>query len=132
MIPANEDGEISREINSPPGYIVNPILPSVLKIPSSSSSDFGEHLRKQAKKLFSTELVPVSDKADRPDITAQLDALERLASDKYNQKYPRRFTSSATGLNKDQCTQALSSEFLDYMTETDKSMLDSVNPKKND
>ena len=60
----------------------------------------------------------------------QLDALERLAADTYNRKYLRILKSSATGLTREQCSQALSSEFLDYMTETDKSLLDSVNPKK--
>lgn len=98
--------------------------------PVSSSRDFGEHLRVQAKKLFSTELAPVTDSTDKYDITKQLDALERLSADTYNRKYTRKLTSSATGLDKDQCSQALSSEFLDYMTETDKSVLDSVNPKK--
>lgn len=80
--------------------------------------------------MFSTELSPVTDSVDKPDITKQLDALERLSGDIYNKRYTRKFTSSATGLNKEQCTQALSSEFLDYMTESDKSVLDSVNPKK--
>lgn len=101
-----------------------------LTLPSSSSRDFGEHLRNQAKKVFSTEVAPVTDTHDRPDITRQLNSLERLAADTYNKKYIRTYSSSATGLNKDQCSQALSSEFLDYMTESDKSVLDSVNPKK--
>lgn len=87
-------------------------------------------MRNRAKKLFSSELTPLSTNGDRIDITKQLDSLERLSNNTYNAKYPRKFTSSATGLNKEQCTQALSSEFLDYMTESEKGVLDIVNPRK--
>lgn len=80
--------------------------------------------------MFSTEVAPVSSTPDRPDISRQLDALERLSADTYNKRYTRTYQSSATGLNREQCSQALSSEFLDYMTESDKSVLDTVNPKK--
>lgn len=37
----------------------------------------------------------------------QIDALHRIANNTYLTKYPRKFTSTASGLNTDQCRQIL-------------------------
>uniref|UniRef100_W8BCD6 Mitochondrial nucleoid factor 1 n=1 Tax=Ceratitis capitata TaxID=7213 RepID=W8BCD6_CERCA len=76
--------------------------------------DLGEQIRKQVKDFtnpagLSTE---VNDK-----LSAQIDSLERLSGNIYAKKYQRRYTSTATGLSAEQCSQVLSSEFLQYLND---------------
>lgn len=47
-------------------------------------------------------------------------ALQRLINNEHGNKYPRINTSSATGLTLDQCTVALSNEFLEHLEQEDK------------
>ncbi|SPP83788.1 ubiquinol-cytochrome-c reductase complex assembly factor 2 isoform X1 [Drosophila guanche] len=74
--------------------------------------DLGEQIRKQVTR-FSNGLNSEADK----DLDRQIDALERLSSNVYAKKYPRSYESTATGLTAAQCSQVLSSEFLQYLND---------------
>lgn len=74
----------------------------------------GEHLRKQAKTIFSTEN---STSLQDDQLDQQIQALERLSKNSYGIKYPRSRNSTSTGLTAEQCNQVLSSEFLDYLND---------------
>lgn len=47
----------------------------------------------------------------------QLQALERIANDKYSKLYPRKLSSSSTGLTAEQLRQVRSEEFQKYLIE---------------
>ncbi|KAH8382462.1 hypothetical protein KR009_003681, partial [Drosophila setifemur] len=74
--------------------------------------DLGEQIRKQVTKLTSLESGATEKELDR-----QIEALERLSGNVYAKKYPRTYDSTATGLTAAQCSQVLSSEFLQYINE---------------
>jgi len=74
--------------------------------------DLGEQIRKQVTKLTSLEGGATDKGLDR-----QIEALERLCNNVYAKKYPRTYESTATGLTAAQCSQVLSSEFLQYLNE---------------
>lgn len=74
----------------------------------------GEQIRKQVKILSN----PAGLTAEANiELNAQIDSLERLASNIYAKKYQRRYASTATGLSAEQCSQVLSSEFLQYLND---------------
>lgn len=76
--------------------------------------DLGEQIRKQVKILSN----PAGLTAEaNVELNAQIDSLERLASNTYAKKYQRRYASTATGLSAEQCSQVLSSEFLQYLND---------------
>lgn len=54
------------------------------------------------------------------ELDRQFQSLENLANNVYQQKYPRKFKSTSTGLTGEQCRQVLSSEFLEYINEDKK------------
>uniref|UniRef100_A0A336LYN3 Mitochondrial nucleoid factor 1 n=1 Tax=Culicoides sonorensis TaxID=179676 RepID=A0A336LYN3_CULSO len=76
--------------------------------------DLGEHLRAQLKTVLGQpNIVRVNEKK----LDKQLEALERLANNEIQKKYPRKLTSTATGLTPEQCRQILSQEFLDFINQ---------------
>ncbi|KAM8705899.1 hypothetical protein ACLKA7_010232 [Drosophila subpalustris] len=79
--------------------------------------DLGEQIRKKVTKL--TGSATLSNEASA-DLTKQIDALERLSLNVYAKKYPRQHESTATGLTAAQCSQVLSSEFLQYLNDKPK------------
>ncbi|XP_041674711.1 ubiquinol-cytochrome-c reductase complex assembly factor 2 isoform X3 [Drosophila eugracilis] len=79
---------------------------------SKVGRDLGEQIRKQVTKLTSLE-----DGATDKELSRQIDALERLSNNVHAKKYPRIYESTATGLTAAQCSQVLSSEFLQYLNE---------------
>ncbi|KAL7729661.1 hypothetical protein ACLKA6_007935 [Drosophila palustris] len=79
--------------------------------------DLGEQIRKKVTKL--TGSASLSNEASA-DLTKQIDALERLSLNVYAEKYPRQHESTATGLTAAQCSQVLSSEFLQYLNDKPK------------
>lgn len=83
---------------------------------SKAGRDLGEHLREQLQTTFRT-----TDKTIHSDdlFQKQFEALERISRSAAAAQYPRRVhaTSTATGLNGEQCNQVLSSEFLEYLNE---------------
>jgi len=81
----------------------------------SNKRDLGEQIRKQVTKLTSLEGGATDKELDR-----QINSLERLSNNVYAKKYPRTFESTATGLTAAQCSQVLSSEFLQYLNEDSK------------
>ncbi|KAH8241928.1 hypothetical protein KR038_000778, partial [Drosophila bunnanda] len=74
--------------------------------------DLGEQIRKQVNKLTTLESGATEKELDR-----QIAALDRLSNNTYAKKYPRIHESTATGLTAAQCSQVLSSEFLQYINE---------------
>lgn len=54
------------------------------------------------------------------ELDRQFQSLENLANNVYQQKFPRKFKSTSTGLTGEQCRQVLSSEFLEYINEDKK------------
>ncbi|XP_043946898.1 ubiquinol-cytochrome-c reductase complex assembly factor 2 isoform X3 [Drosophila biarmipes] len=79
---------------------------------SKVGRDLGEQIRKQVTKLTSLE-----DGATEKGLDRQIEALERLCNNVYAKKYPRTYESTATGLTAAQCSQVLSSEFLQYLND---------------
>jgi hypothetical protein len=80
--------------------------------------DLAQHLRTQLEKVLGgTNIVSVKD--DKLD--KQFKSLEVIANDVYHKKYPRKYQSTSTGLTPEQCSQVLSSEFLEYSNEEKKS-----------
>ncbi|EDV91290.1 ubiquinol-cytochrome-c reductase complex assembly factor 2 [Drosophila grimshawi] len=76
--------------------------------------DLGEQIRKQVTRL--TDASSLSNEKTA-ELNRQIDALERLSKNVYAKKYPRRYESTATGLTAAQCSQVLSSEFLQYLND---------------
>ncbi|XP_055853101.1 ubiquinol-cytochrome-c reductase complex assembly factor 2 [Episyrphus balteatus] len=77
--------------------------------------DIAEHLR---------SLLPILQQPDRSTTAEQMehinkqnDALNRLSKNIYFSTYKREHHSTATGLSANQCSQVLSSEFLQYLKE---------------
>lgn len=79
--------------------------------------DLGEQIRKHLSKLTSDASLS-SEAAAR--LNKEIDALERLSNNVYVKQYPRRYDSTATGLTAAQCSQVLSSEFLQYLNDKPK------------
>lgn len=80
----------------------------------SHPRDLGEQIRKQVTKLTDASSHNTETTAQ---LTKQIDALERISNNIYAKKYPRRYESTATGLTAAQCSQVLSSEFLQYLND---------------
>lgn len=79
--------------------------------------DLGQYLRNQLQQVLGgSNIVTVKDSK----LDAQFQSLENIANNVYYQKYPRKFTSTSTGLTGEQCRQVLSSEFLEYINKEDK------------
>ena len=79
--------------------------------------DIGEQIRKEVKSL--TNPAGLTDEVT-DQLAKKIDSLERLASNIYATKYKRTYTSTATGLSAEQCSQVLSSEFLQYLNDESK------------
>lgn len=82
------------------------------------SRDLGEHLREQAKILFT---VNKSLTLEDPKLEKQVASLEKVTSSVHQKNHPRSLNSTATGLTAEQCNQVLSSEFLEYLNDDSKS-----------
>lgn len=79
--------------------------------------DFGQFLRDSLKnphKKFNAENQEYWDR--------QYLALQKLHNNEHFLKYPRQFSSSASGLTADQCNIALSNEFLEELEKEEKSL----------
>lgn len=74
--------------------------------------DLAEQIRSQIKVPTNPAVLTNEDTAK---LSKQIDALERLANNTYAKKYKRINNSTATGLTAEQCSQVLSSEFLQYL-----------------
>lgn len=79
--------------------------------------DLGEHLREQLKSTLGKSNITT---VGSDDLDKQFEALDRLTRNIYADKYPRVYSSTASGLTGAQCNQILSSEFLQFMKEQDK------------
>lgn len=77
------------------------------------SRDLGEHLREQLKSALGT--ANIATVAGNENLDKQIEALDRLSTNIYADKYPRVHSSTASGLSGSQCSQILSSEFLQYL-----------------
>lgn len=74
----------------------------------------GEYLRHQLKEVLGqSNIVKVNERR----LEGQLQALERIANDTYLKQYPRKKTTSATGLTAEQLKQIRSEEFQRYLSE---------------
>lgn len=51
------------------------------------------------------------------DLNRQFEALDRLCRNIYAEKYSRHYTATASGLTPSQCSQILSTEFLQTLEE---------------
>ncbi|CAG9808442.1 unnamed protein product [Chironomus riparius] len=80
---------------------------------SKNNRDLGYFLREKFTTQFSGAQI-VSTK-DQKHIEKQFEALDNLVKNVHHEKYPRKFTSTSTGLTGEQCKQVLSSEFLEYI-----------------
>lgn len=89
-----------------------------LNVSLPSPRDLGEQIRKHLTKLTTAEASLSSEAAAQ--LNKQIDALERLSENVYAKQYPRRYESTATGLTAAQCSQVLSSEFLQYLNDKPK------------
>lgn len=89
-----------------------------LNVSLPSPRDLGEQIRKHVTKLVSADANLSSEATAQ--LNKQLDALERLSENVYAKQYPRRYESTATGLTAAQCSQVLSSEFLQYLNDKPK------------
>jgi len=84
---------------------------------SKPGRDLGEHLRKQLKEVLGQEnIVAVNEKR----LGKQLESLERIASETYAKQYPRKYSSTSTGLTPEQLRQIRSEDFQRYLYEQDK------------
>lgn len=82
------------------------------------SRDLGEYLREQGKIWFAANnTVTLKDEIK---VSSQIESLERIVSNEHSKNNPRILTSTATGLTPEQCSQILSTEFLEYICEESK------------
>ncbi|XP_026469337.1 ubiquinol-cytochrome-c reductase complex assembly factor 2-like [Ctenocephalides felis] len=88
--------------------------------------DLGRYLRDNVKSFFvQGEITPV----DEVDCLKKISALERLSANTYFLKYKRENNSSSTGLTSEQCSQVLSSDFLEYLENEDKGFISKLIPE---
>lgn len=85
---------------------------------TKSGRDLGEKLRERLQTLADPSAIKTQQESE--NLNKEIDALERLANNTYAKKYPRAFNSTATGLTAEQCSQVLSSEFLQYLNKDNK------------
>lgn len=82
---------------------------------TKAGRDLGEHLREHVKLIFGSNS-PVILEGNR--LEREIEALDRLTKNIYQTQYPRKLSSTATGLTAEQCNQVLSSEFLEYLNDS--------------
>jgi hypothetical protein len=70
--------------------------------------DLGQHIRNEVKIAFSKG--EISTIEDKEKCQRYYESLDKLASNYYGNKYPCKFTTTASGLKPEQCTLALSPE----------------------
>lgn len=73
--------------------------------------DLGHYLRNQVKQSQGIASATANDSHSE----LQLKSLENIANNVHFHAYPRLLKSTSTGLTKEQCSQVLSSEFLEYI-----------------
>lgn len=83
--------------------------------------DLGQHIRDQLKIAFA------KGEATTPPNPEQCNryysSLKRISSNYYGHLYKRSLSSTASGLNKEQCNLALTPEMLEYLKEEDKGII---------
>ncbi|KAL5275081.1 UQCC2 family protein [Megaselia abdita] len=82
---------------------------------SKAGRDLGEKLRRHLQELSNPVIVGFN--AQSEELNNQIDALDRLSNNVCGKMFQRKFKSTATGLSAEQCSQVLSSEFLNYLNE---------------
>ncbi|XP_013193687.1 probable methyltransferase-like protein 15 homolog [Amyelois transitella] len=87
---------------------------------SKGERDLGKVIRDKVKLAFET-----SDRQalDSEFCNRQYNSLNKLADNYYRNKYKRTKTSTATGLNAEECNVILSNEVLDYLKEENKGLV---------
>lgn len=88
--------------------------------------DLGRYLRDNVKKFFDQGEVT---SLDENKCLKKLNALERLCANTHFTKYKRELNSSSTGLTSNQCSQVLSSDFLEYLENQDKGFVSKLAPE---
>ncbi|XP_033640623.1 ubiquinol-cytochrome-c reductase complex assembly factor 2-like [Asterias rubens] len=86
--------------------------------PSKRGRDLAAHLRKRVAKDFSKG---ESTKIDEKECDAKYDALKKIHTDFYRNKYPRMHDTSATGNTAEDCNRVMSTENIEEMNELNKS-----------
>ncbi|KPI95275.1 Uncharacterized protein C6orf125 [Papilio xuthus] len=79
--------------------------------------DLGKFIRDKVKAAFETSQ---TQNLDTDLCNRQYNSLNRLADNYYKNKYKRLKTSTATGLNTEECNLMLSNEVLTYLKEENK------------
>lgn len=79
--------------------------------------DIGEYLKETIDKAYKDNKF----ESNLAYWDKQYIALQRILNNEYKNKYPRNFSSSATGLTREQCNTALSNEFLEELQKEEQS-----------
>ncbi|XP_037781617.1 ubiquinol-cytochrome-c reductase complex assembly factor 2-like [Penaeus monodon] len=82
--------------------------------------DLGEHLRIRVSEAFRLGDTTPTDEADCQRVCA---SLNRIANNSYSIRYPRKLTSTSTGVTVQECHQITSTEFLKAIEESEKGLL---------
>lgn len=82
------------------------------------SRDLGERLREQGKLWFGSN--KSVNQNENQSLSKEIVSLEKLVNNEHYNKYPSKLTATATGLTPEQCSQVLSTEFLEYLSEESK------------
>ncbi|XP_053613236.1 probable methyltransferase-like protein 15 homolog [Plodia interpunctella] len=86
---------------------------------SKGERDLGKVIRDKVKLAFESS---EQQNLDSEYCTRQYNSLNKLADNHYRNKYKRTKTSTATGLNTEECNLILSNEVLDYLKEENKGL----------
>ncbi|XP_066589054.1 ubiquinol-cytochrome c reductase complex assembly factor 2 [Prorops nasuta] len=84
---------------------------------SKTGKDLGQHIRDQVKIAFSKG--EISGPNNQDQCNRYFMSLKRLSSNIYGDTYVRLYTSTASGLSKEQCNLVLSPEMLEYFAQED-------------
>lgn len=80
----------------------------------------GEHLRIRVSEAFRLGDATPTDEVECQRVCA---SLNRLANNTYATRYPRKLTSTSTGVTIQECHQIASTEFLKAMEDSEKGLL---------
>ncbi|XP_072930214.1 ubiquinol-cytochrome c reductase complex assembly factor 2 [Epargyreus clarus] len=84
---------------------------------SKAERDLGKFIRDKVKAAFESNN---KNNLDTEFCNRQYVSLNKLADNHYKNKYKRTNTSTATGLNTEECNVILSTEVLEYLKEENK------------
>ncbi|XP_042888203.1 ubiquinol-cytochrome-c reductase complex assembly factor 2-like [Penaeus japonicus] len=89
--------------------------------------DLGEHLRIRVSEAFRLgDATPTNE----TECQRAYASLNRLANNTYATKYPRKLTSTSTGVSIEECHQIVSTDFLKAIEESEAGMLSGMFKQK--